>query len=280
MNYIKDAFLALRKTLFSVLLIALPITLGVWFSMRERVSLLIPLGVMLLVWLALSAFLVYSIAAMMKKEQPLTDILEEKGYCDEYLQTYDRIYPTPDRAHLLRKIDILASLRRYDEAWKLLDSVKTIGLDDTAQMQYYNCRLDLLLSEHRFDEAKQELDKCRKFMDIYANAHPTHCVAYGCNAAVILATAGDFEGSEHYLRAAEHTVEGMRSTSPVVVMIARTMQLYALGFDTQAEAQAEKTRLEIETSPHLSREWQKYTMRQLLARAEEVAPANREEAAL
>lgn len=279
MNYIKDAFLALRKTLFSVLLIALPITVLIWFSMRDRVSLLIPLGVMLLVWLALSAFLVYSIAAMMKKEQPLTDILAEKGYCDEYLQTYDRIYPTPDRAHQLRKIDILASLRRYDEAWRLLDGMQTVGLDDTARMEYHNCRLDLLLSEHRWEEALQELEKCRKFMDIYANAHPTHCVAYGCNAAVILAAAGDFDGSEHYLGAAEHTVQGMKSTSPVVVMIARTMQLYALGFEKQAEEQAEKTRQEIETSPHLSREWQKVTMRQLLARAKEASPEYKQEAA-
>ena len=220
----------------------------------------------------ISIALVMLIASVLKKEEPLQQILAEKGYCDEYLQTYDRVYPPTNVANKLRKADVLNTMRRFAESEQLLATIPTLGLSDDRKMEYHNCRLDLFLSTHRFAEAQKELADCRKFMDIYANANPLRGMVYGLNAAVTLATANDFEGSEHYLKAAEHTAQSQKDTSPVMVMIARTMQLYALGFDTQAEQQAEKTRMEIMSSPKLDKQWQKDHFLAQLSRAQEFAP--------
>ena len=215
------------------------------------------------------------IASVLKKEEPLQKILAEKGYCDEYLQTFDRVYPPTTVANKLRKADVLNTMRRFAESEQLLGTVSPLGLSDDRKMEYHNCRLDLFLSTHRFAEAQQELAECRKFMDIYAqgNGNVARGMVYDLNAAVILATANDFEGSEHYLKAAEGALSRMKDQfSPVMLMIARTMQLYALGFDRQAEEQAEKTRQEIMNSQKLEAPWQKDHFLAQLARAAEFAP--------
>lgn len=221
-----------------------------------------------------SIALVLLIASVLRKEEPLQKILAEKGYCDEYLQTFDRIYPPTNVTNKLRKADVLNTMQRFGESEQLLATIPTFGLSDDRKMEYHNCRLDLFLSMHRFAEAQQELAQCREFMDIYARANPLRGMVYSLNAAVTLATANDFEGSERYLKSAEQTAQPMKDTSPVMVMIARTMQLYALGFQAQAEQQAEKTRAEIMNSPHLDKQWQKNHFLAQLSRASEFAPKN------
>ena len=222
----------------------------------------------------ISIALVLLIASVLRKEEPLQKILAEKGYGDEYLQEYDRVYPPTNVANKLRKADVLNTMRRFDESEQLLATIPTFGLSDDRKMEYHNCRLDLFLSTHRFAEAQQELAECRQFMDIYASANPVRGMVYSLNAAVILATANDYEGSERYMKSAEQTAFSMKDTSPVMAMIARTMQFYALGFDTQAEQQAEKTRTEIMNSPKLEKQWQKDHFLAQLSRAPEFAPKN------
>ena len=275
MKYAVKVAYTLRKLLLSALGASLLLGLLIGFlSSRDGGSFVKPFLCALIAYLILSLALIFLIASTLKKEEPLQKILAEKGYGDDYLQEFDRIYPAQTTSNKLRKADVLNTMQRYAEAEQLLATIPTVGLSDDRKMEYHNCRLDLFLGSHRIQEAMQELANCRKFMDIYANAHPERGVAYGLNAGVILAAAGDYEGSEHYIKAAEHTLEGMKEQSPVLAMIARTMQLYALGFDRQAEEQAAKTQQEIETSPILSEEWQKQHMRSLLARAAELAPQN------
>ncbi|MBR5722107.1 MAG: hypothetical protein IKX57_00645 [Oscillospiraceae bacterium] len=233
-----------------------------------------PFLLFLIAGIIISIALPMLIASALKKEEPLHEILEQKGYCDEYLQTFDRIYPQPTSTNKLRKADLLNTMRRFDEAEQLLSTVSPVGLSDDRKMEYHNCRLDLFLSTHRLAEAKQELASCRGFMDIYANAHPVQSIPYKLNAAVILAAADDFENSERYLKSAEQATASLKDQSPVMVMIAKTMQLYALGFDTQAEQQAELTRQEITNSPALNKSWQKEHFLTMLSRAAEFAPQN------
>ena len=273
MKYIIAAAKGLWKSLLGVL--GGSLVLGALFGLFAKSKgdpFQKPFLMFLCAGILISIALVLLIASVLKKEEPLLKILEEKGYCDEYLQTYDRVYPPTNVTNKLRKADVLNTMRRFDESEQLLATISPFGLSDDRKMEYHNCRLDLFLSTHRFKEAQQELAECRKFMDIYANANPLRGMVYGLNAAVTLATANDFEGSEHYLKAAEHTAEAQKDSSPVMAMIARTMQLYALGFDTQAEQQAEKTRMEIMNSPKLPASWQKEHFLAQLSRAPEFAP--------
>ena len=234
MKYLIRTLKALWKQLLLIDLAFAGIGVLIWFTSRDTMPFWKPLAFTLLAALIFSVLLVVLIARTLKKEAPLTEILAEKGYCDEWLQKHSEIYPTPTRAEKLRRVDVLGYLGHYDEAASLLDSISTFDMDDDRKYEYQNARLDLLLSTGHYAEAIAELDACRKFMDIYANMHPLRGAAYGCNAAVIRAIAGDYEDSEHFLAAAHHAIAAEKSMSPIIVMIAKTMQLYALGFEKQA----------------------------------------------
>ncbi|MCR4758974.1 MAG: hypothetical protein K5705_01660 [Oscillospiraceae bacterium] len=225
----------------------------------------------------ISIALILLIASVLRKEEPLQKILAEKGYGDEYLQEFDRIYPPTNVTNKLRKADVLNTMRRFAESEQLLATIQTFGLSDDRKMEYHNTRLDLFLSTHRFAEAQQELAACRQFMDIYVQGkgNAARGMVFDLNAAVTLATANDFEGSEHYMKEAERSLNSLKDQiSPVMFMIARTMQLYALGFEKQAEEQAEKTRQEIMNSTKLEKAWQKEHFLAQLSRAAEFAPKN------
>lgn len=277
MNYVKQIFFGVKKMMLISLVIAICAGTAIPIIADSHSPIYIPIMIAVLAWLLIWILLFFMVASTMKKEQPLEDIMEEKGYCDEWLQKHSEIYPTPDRAEKLRRVDVLTYLERYEEAASLLDSISTIDMNDDRKFEYQNARLDLFLTTGRCAEAIAELDVCRKFMDIYANANPLRGAVYGCNAAVIRALAGDYEDSEHYLKAAEHTILSQKNISPAIVMIAKTMQLYALGFDAQAAEQAAKTRQEIETSPILTKHFQKEQMLKMLLRAKNYAPENRQE---
>ncbi len=278
MNYMKQVFHALKKPF--LLLIPITVLMGVliWFPNRDSVSLWMPLGCTVGAGLLLIIAVAMLLSATLKKEEPLTEIFAEKGYCEEWLAKHTEIYPTPDRSQKIRRVEVLSALGRYDEAMSLLDSIPTAGFNDDQKFEYLNARLDLMLTTGHYSEAIAELDACRKFMDIYANTYPLRGAVYGCNATVIRAAAGDYEDSEHYYKAAEHTILARKTMSPAIIMITKTMQLYALGFDRQAKEQEAKTRQEIETSEILSKSFQKVHMLQLLERAKNIAPENRQEA--
>lgn len=275
MKYIMAAAKGLRKGLLCVIggSVLLGALVGLYARSRGD-AFQKPFLMFICAGLLVSIALILLIASVLRKEEPLQKILAEKGYCDEYLQAFDRIYPPTNVTNKLRKADVLNTMQRFTESEQLLAAIPTFGLSDDRKMEYHNCRLDLFLSSHRFAEAQQELAQCRQFMDIYAAANPARGMVYSLNAAVTLATANDFEGSERYLKSAEQTAQSIKDISPVMVMIARTMQLYALGFQTQAQQQAEKTRAEIMNSPRLDKQWQKEHFLAQLSRASEFAPQN------
>ncbi len=277
MNYFVQTLKAIKKPILLIFTVFTAIGILIWFKSQDTMPFWKPLCIMLLAALGFSVLLTALIAKALKKEAPLTEIAAEKGYCEEWLQKHSEIYPTPTRAEKLRRVDVLGYLGRYDEASELLDSISTFDMDDDRKFEYQNARLDLLLSTDHYQEAIAELDACRKFMDIYANMHPLRGAVYGCNAAVIRAVAGDYEDSEHFIAAAQKAISAEKSMSPIIVMIAKTMQLYALGFDKQAKEQEAAAKQEIETSPILAKSFQKERMMQLLTKAKDVAPENRQE---
>ena len=278
MKYMLKTLSALRKPILGLIPFTVLLGVLVWLPNRDTAPLWKPLCCTVGAGLLLIVLVTLLIAGTLKKEEPLNEILAKDGYCEAWLQKHSEIYPTPDRSQKLRRVDVLSFMGRYDEAVSLLDSIPTVGFNDDQKYEYQNARLDLMLTGKHYAEGIAELDACRKFMDIYANTYPLRGAAYGCNAAVLRAIAGDYEDSEHFIKAAEHAILNQKDMSPAVVMIAKTMQLYALGFDAQAEEQAEKTRQEIETSPILAKAFQKTHMLQLLERAKDVAPENRKEA--
>lgn len=277
MKYIKPILRALWKPMLGSLGIAAAVALCVFWSHRETMAVWKPLCVAAIAWLILWILLTVMIAGTMKKEEPLDEILAEHGYGGEWLQKHSEIYPDPDREQKLRRVDVLSFMGRYDEAKALLNSISTVGMSDDRNFEYNNAWLDMLLTTGHYAEAQAFLTKCRQFMDIYANANPLRGIAYGCNACVILALADDFEGSEHYYNAALHTVETTKGISKAMVRIAKTMQLYALGFFPQAEAQEEQTYQEIISEPLFTKQWQKGHFLAQLGRAQQLAPEKRQE---
>ncbi len=277
-KYFKVLLRALWKPILGsfgiCLIIGLLLTLRFHGDKPALLTMLIPM----LAWVLLWALGLPMVASVLKKEEPLEEILNEHGYCDAWLQKHSEIYPNPNRSQKLQRVSVLSYLNRYDDAKALLDSIPTVGMNDDQNYEYRVAVLDMLMTTNHFQEAQTYLESCRKFMDIYANDHPLRGVPYGCNAAVILAVAGDFDGSEHYLNAAEHALKNTKGMSLVMVMIARTMQLYALDLIAPAEQQEQKT-YEYIISPEsqLNKQWQRDHFLAQLGRAQQLTPDKRQE---
>ena len=275
MKYITQVIKALLKLMLISLGVVVLVSVLVYVKASDPMPLWKPLCIGLIAWLLLWAVLVLMISASLKKEEPLDKILAEKGCCDEWLQKHSEIYPVPDRSQKLRRVDVLSYLGRYDEAKAILDSLSTLPMNDNQTFEYHNARLDMLLTTGHYDEAIGYLEKCRKFMDIYSGTNPMYGAVYGCNAGVILALAGDFDGSQHYLDAAEKVFAAKPSMSMAIPKIARTMQLYALDFIDRAEQQEAETAQYIINDTRLTAQWQKDHFLDSLKRAKRLLPANR-----
>ena len=277
MKYFKQVVIATKKLILISLAAALGIGAVIAFLGRTDKPFWVPLCIALGIWLVLWILLIFLVSSSLKKDEPLNEILEAQGYCDAWLQKHSEIYPTPTRAEKLRRVEVLSYLDRYDEAKALLDSIPTVGLNDTEVFQVHNARLDMLLTTGHYAEAANYFAGCQKFMDIYSQTNPLYGAVYGLNAGVILAIQGDYNGSEHYIGTAEKIIQSRSSMSPAMVQIARTMQLYALGFTDRAEAQEEKTYQSIMQDPQLAKQWQKDHFLKQLGKAQNLTPEKRQE---
>lgn len=277
MKYFKQVVIATKKPILISLAAALGIGAVIAFLGWTDKPFWVPLCIALGIWLVLWILLIFLVSSSMKKDEPLNEILEAQGYCEAWLQKHSEIYPTPTRAEKLRRVEVLSYLDRYDEAKALLDSIPTVGLNDTEVFQVHNARLDMLLTTGHYAEAANYFAGCQKFMDIYSQTNPLYGAVYGLNAGVILAIQGDYNGSEHYIGTAEKIIQSKSSMSPAMVQIARTMQLYALGFTDRAEAQEEKTYQSIMQDPQLAKQWQKDHFLKQLGKAQNLTPEKRQE---
>ncbi len=277
MKYFKQVVIATKKLILISLAAALGIGAVIAFLGWTDKPFWVPLCIALGIWLVLWILLIFLVSSSLKKDEPLNEILEAQGYCDAWLQKHSEIYPTPTRAEKLRRVEVLSYLDRYDEAKALLDSIPTVGLNDTEVFQVHNARLDMLLTTGHYAEAANYFAGCQKFMDIYSQTNPLYGAVYGLNAGVILAIQGDYNGSEHYIGTAEKIIQSRSSMSPAMVQIARTMQLYALGFTDRAEAQEEKTYQSIMQDPQLAKQWQKDHFLKQLGKAQNLTPEKRQE---
>lgn len=277
MKYFKQVVIATKKLILISLAAALGIGAVIAFLGWTDKPFWVPLCIALGIWLVLWILLIFLVSSSLKKDEPLNEILEAQGYCDAWLQKHSEIYPNPTRAEKLRRVEVLSYLDRYDEAKALLDSIPTVGLNDTEVFQVHNARLDMLLTTGHYAEAANYFAGCQKFMDIYSQTNPLYGAVYGLNAGVILAIQGDYNGSEHYIGTAEKIIQSKSSMSPAMVQIARTMQLYALGFTDRAEAQEEKTYQSIMQDPQLAKQWQKDHFLKQLGKAQYLTPEKRQE---
>lgn len=277
MKYIKLILHALWQKALITLAAALGTGVLIWLVGGMEFALWKSVGAMLAGWTILWILLIALMASTMKKEQPLEDILMEHGYCEEWLQKHSEIYPNPSRSQKLQRVDVLSYLGRYDEAKALLESIPRVGMNDDQNYEYNVSALDMLMTTGHYAEALAYLENCRKFMDIYANDNRLRGVPYGCNAAVIYAVAGDFETSEHYLKAAESALVNAKGMSLVMTMTARTMQLYAMDLIAPAEQQEQKT-YEYIISPEskLDKQWQRDHFLAVLGRAQALTPERRQ----
>lgn len=248
---------ALWKTLLFSLIVLIGFVYWIRYDLSHGVQIMPLRWIILALGILLNIALIVVAAVAVKKEGPLNEILEQEGYSDAYIEKFRETYPNPTTAQKLRLTGILTTAKRYSEAEQMLAGIPTAGLTEDLRMEYHTCRMDLLFSTHRYSEAITELQGCRSFMDAYANAHPKRGIVHGLNAGVILAAANDYEGSEHYLRAAEHFISEQKGMSPCLAQIARVIQLYLLGFPDRARQCAEETRTAIMQDPVLKQGWQK-----------------------
>lgn len=277
-KYFTQIVFASKKLMLISLAAALGIGAAIHFMADNHPPIYLTVLIALLAWVIIWILLIFLVASSLKKDEPLEEIMAEKGYCDEWLQKHSEIYPTPDREQKLRRVSVLSYLNRYQEARALLESIPTAGMSDDRTYEYNIAWLDMLFTTGHYDEAIQKLESCRGFMDIYANANPLRGVAYGLNGAVIRAVAGDFEDSEHFLNAARNGASLSKTMSPVLLNISKTMQLYALGFTDRAEAQEEETYQGILKDDKLTKQWQRDHFLELLGKAQNLTPEKRREA--
>lgn len=251
------------------LLTALLLFLGaIWYLFARETSLLYFVIAAAVLWLAANiALFVYTMREY-RRQVPIMEIMVEKGVCDEVLQKHCALYPHPAQSELLRRVDLLLAMERWDEAEALLNTIPEAEVKPPNIVLYYNCLLLLLTETGRVSLAYKIFCDNRGMIDSYAGKTKQSARgAYYATATTLLALCGDAAGSAQYLSLTEIVYGESKGLPQFLPRIIRAERLYALGERAEAENLAAVLRAEIAESDVLKKDWERRQLLHMLDRA-------------
>ena len=197
--------------------------------------------------------------------EEMQSIYAEKGMCSEYVDAYIAAHK-----NLSRMTDCIAdqliSVKRYEEAEEMLDSVKISALSDDDTKGTGNLvRINLYLRTGRTDEAFEIFCKNKKFLDIYFGSQVRERMAgsYYFAAADVLSLKGDEQGAMQYIACIRKWSQKYEAAFPVMSGISYVRVLRNLG-DTQWQDEYASLKNQIENYGGYQMKWQKESTLNLL----------------
>lgn len=198
--------------------------------------------------------------------EEMQSIYAEKGMCSEYVDAYIAAHKNPKPYDRLLIADQLISVKRYEEAEEMLDSVKISALSDDDTKGTGNfVRINLYLRTGRTDEAFEIFCKNKKFLDIYFGSPVRERMAgsYYDAAADVLSLKGDEQGAMQYIVCIRKWSQKYEAAFPVMSGISYVRVLRNLG-DTQWQDEYASLKNQIENYGGYQMKWQKESTLNLL----------------
>lgn len=190
----------------------------------------------------------------------------EKGPCSEYVDAYIAAHKNPKPYDRLLIADQLISVKRYEEAEKMLDSVKISALsDDDIKGTGHFERINLYLRTGRADEAFEIFCKNKKFFDIYFGSPARERMAgsFYDVAADVLSIKGDEHGAMQYISFIRKWSQKYEPAFPVMSGVSYVRVLKNLG-NSQWHDEYASLKNQIENYGGYQMKWQKESTLNLL----------------
>lgn len=270
---LKEFVRSMRRLSISLLTALLLAAGAVWYVFAHSASPLPFLIAAAVIWFAAMLALYIYVMRTYRKELPLAELRMEKGLCDELVQKHCALYPNPSQGELLKRVDLLLALERWNDAEALLNTVPEAEVRPQNIVVYYNCLLLLLLETGRASTAYQIFCGNRGMIDSHAGKSQTPSRgAYYATAMTLLALQGDEAGSAQYLSLVEVVYGQSTGVAQFFPRIMRAERLYALGARAEADDLAAKLRAEIPESSALTKDWERQQLLHMLDHAAAMSP--------
>ncbi len=188
------------------------------------------------------------------KYAEMNRIMAEKGICDEYIEAYKAAHPNMSAFDRIQLADLLTTVRRYDEAERILSSMKLgfFSSDDLEKATYCVAAMNLYLNTERYADSFELLKKEKSFLNIFfqspvgKQSAPAYYDCAACTCA-----ANGYEGTaEEYIQMEERWAEKHDSLG-FYVPITRIAVKNLTGDPRGARADAEELRRKIESCEKL-----------------------------
>lgn len=193
-------------------------------------------------------------------------IYNEKGPCSEYVDAYIAAHKNPKQYDRLLIADQLISVKRYEEAEQMVDSVKiTVLSDDDIKGTGNFVKINLYICTGCIDEAWEIFCREKKFLDIYFGSPVRERMAgsYYDVSADILSLKGNEEGAMQYIGCIRKWSQKYEADFPVLSKISYVRVLKNLG-NTQWQDEYDSLKNYIKNYSGYQRQWQKENMLNLL----------------
>lgn len=160
-----------------------------------------------LIWL----FLIYCLS---KKNEPLFDVLNEKGVCDELITVYRQRHPRMNPINHVVLGMYLKSMGRFEEAeYELSFAGNSYMADVNAKAYYSEALINLRIYQKRFDEAIMLYNNYSSMMNVYCRRsirNPSVCMMHYANGALLYAYSGDFNSAMICIKDMEKIISKQR----------------------------------------------------------------------
>ncbi len=140
-------------------------------------------------------FLIYRIS---KKNEPVFDIMNEKGLGDELIAVYRQRNPKMTPMNHIVLASYLKVMDRLEEAEYEIAAAGSYNMVDVYTKAYYSeSFIDLRILQRRFDEAIIMYNNYNSLMNAFCRSHKNNplCVMHYCSGAVLYAYSGDFRSA-------------------------------------------------------------------------------------
>ncbi len=191
--------------------------------------------------------------------EELEKIYEEKGFCDEYIESYKALHKRMKLMDYITLADAYISLERYDDAEETLNNIK-LGIfpSDDDKGLYIEKRIELFVCQKKYQDALALLAKENKFLNIFFSTpvYTRMAVMYYDAAAVTLAANGQLEAAQHYHQLEKKNGETY-DKSGIYSKLTYVHMLKAAGIDAEAEEAYKEAKSFLENYDTYKYHWQK-----------------------
>ena len=200
MKYFRLHLRANKLLLRSVIIISAAINiiiLMIDMSNFGEDTFILPIVIGLIIAAVLISLILLLILGHSKRNEPIYDILNEKGVCDELIEEYKKRHPRMTAVQHVVLSNYLKVLGRYEQAeYELSIAGNNYMADATTKAWYSEGFIDLRIIQRRFDEAIIMYNNYSSMMNAYCRSHrDAITIEHYAHGALLYAYSGDFNSA-------------------------------------------------------------------------------------